>query len=96
MGFPMYKEVDDIITLNGIIKELDSKSYFRVSVDKDEDVYDFKMKILEEQSVQITRDSTKLNDIKDESASIKSILVGKEARSIDKITFHFQNLDENH
>jgi hypothetical protein len=111
MGLPMYEKMGDIITLNGIIKELGSKGYFKVSVGRDEDVYDLKAKILEEQgkyfqafdamnlkvwSVQVARNSTKLDDIKDESASIESILAGKEARSIDKITSHFEEIDENH
>jgi hypothetical protein len=34
MGLPMYEEMDEIITLNGIIKELGSEGYFEVRIDK--------------------------------------------------------------
>ena|SRR5437763_1644552 len=42
MGLPMYEEMGEIITLNGIIKELGSEGYFEVPIDKEESVFALK------------------------------------------------------
>ncbi|CAG8573722.1 2775_t:CDS:2 [Funneliformis mosseae] len=41
----MYEEMGEIITLNGIIKKLSSKSYFEVLIDKKESVFALKKTI---------------------------------------------------
>ncbi|GES81533.1 hypothetical protein RCL_jg4740.t1 [Rhizophagus clarus] len=49
MNLSIYEEISDIITLNSIIKKLGFKSYFKIFVDRDEDIYNLKVKILKEQ-----------------------------------------------